>query len=120
MWPFSPSNARAGSVRVRPLDTDFSICGQVRPDQMAELAAAGFRAIICARPDGEDPGQPAFAEVARAAEAAGLKVAHVPVSGMVSQSAFMRFEQAMAELPRPVLGYCRSGGRAATLYAMLR
>lgn len=119
MWPFS-SQPQAGGVRVRPLDKDFSVCGQLRPAQMPELAAAGFRAIVCARPDGEDPGQPAFAEVARAAEAAGLRIVHVPVNGMVSQSAFMRFEQAMAELPRPVLGYCRSGGRAASLYAMLR
>lgn len=121
MWPFS-SNAepRAKSVNYRSLDANFAVTGQILPEQVAAVAEAGFKTIVCARPDNEDPGQPSFADVSREAEKAGLKTIHVPVSGALTQSAFIRFERAMKELPKPVLAYCRSGGRAASLYGMLK
>ena len=107
-------------MHIRTIDQDFAVIGQILPDQMPAVVAAGFRSIVCARPDDEDPGQPSFGEVALAAQKAGVEIVHVPVTGMLSQSAFMRFEEAMKALPRPVLGYCRSGGRAASLYAKLQ
>lgn len=107
----------ASPVAARPIAADFAVTGQVAADQMAGIAAAGYRALICARPDSEEPGQPAFAEIAAAAKAAGLEAAHIPVSGPLTECAIIRMEQAMAELPRPILGYCRSGARAGSLYA---
>jgi uncharacterized protein (TIGR01244 family) len=119
MWPFS-SEPKDKKVNFRNIDKDYAVSGQVLPEQIPAVAAAGFRSIVCARPDHEDHGQPSFAEVAKAAEQSGLKIVHVPVNGMVSQGAFMRFEDAMKSLPKPVLAYCRSGGRAASLYSMLK
>jgi len=104
-------------VTIRQIDENFSVTGQISPEQVPELAAAGYAAIICARPDNEDPGQPVFAEIAAAAEQAGLPIVHIPVSGPATPEQIARFQEVMAELPGPVLGYCRSGGRAANLYA---
>ena len=104
-------------MTIRQIDENFSVTGQISAEQVPELAAAGYAAIICARPDNEDPGQPAFAEIAAAAEQAGLSIVHIPVSGPATPEQIARFQAVMAELPGPVLGYCRSGGRAANLYA---
>ncbi|KKB76336.1 hypothetical protein VW29_19860 [Devosia limi DSM 17137] len=106
-------------MTIRQIDNNFAVTGQIRADQVPELAAAGYAAILCARPDNEDPGQPSFAEIALAAEQAGLSVVHIPISGPATPEQIARFQAAMADLPGPVLGYCRSGGRAANLYATL-
>jgi uncharacterized protein (TIGR01244 family) len=121
MWPFSSSaEPKEKKVNFKSIDKDYAVSGQILPAQMAAVSAAGFKSIVCARPDNEDHGQPSFSDVARAAEQNGIQIVHVPVSGMVSQSAFMRFEEAMKSMPKPVLAYCRSGGRAASLYQMLK
>jgi len=121
MWPFSSSTEpKDKKVNFKNLDKDYAVSGQILPAQIPAIAAAGFKSIVCARPDNEDHGQPSFDEVAREAEKAGLQIVHVPVSGVVGQGAFMKFEQAMEQMPKPVLAYCRSGGRAASLYTMLK
>lgn len=115
MWPFTRPDS--SSLSYRSVDADFAVAGQVLPEQMQAIADAGFRAILCARPDHEEPGQPTFDEISRAAEAIGLKAVHIPVAGMLGEGALIRAEQAFADLPRPILGYCRSGARAGSLYA---
>lgn len=65
----------------RPLTQDFAVAGQITPDQIAEIKAAGYRSVICNRPDDEQSGQPSVASVRAAAEAAGLAFRHIPVSG---------------------------------------
>ncbi len=106
-------------MNIRKVDGDFSIAGQIMPDQMQAVSDAGFKSIVCVRPDHEEPGQPDYAAVARAAQAAGLQVVHIPVSGMLGQGQIMRFREAWETMPKPMLGYCRSGARAGSLYATL-
>ena len=115
MWPFS-STAQQQGPRYRSVDPDFAVAGQISPDDLGPLAEAGFRSILCARPDHEEPGQPTFATIAEAAEKAGLKAVHIPVSGMVGEGQLIRMEAALKDLPRPMFGYCRSGARAGSLY----
>lgn len=104
-------------MNIRKLDDQISVCPQLRVDELAAVAALGFRSVICNRPDGEEAGQPAFAQIAARAAAQGLMAAHVPVSpsgpGAADVAAFAR---QMATLPKPVLAYCRSGMRAATTW----
>jgi len=104
-------------MRPRPIDENFSVSEQIAPEDVAALAAAGFRSIVCNRPDGEEWGQPDFAEVAAAAEAAGLEAVHLPViSGAIGPDDVTRFAALLQRLPCPVLGYCRSGARCTTLW----
>lgn len=106
-------------MNIRKIDDAFAITGQIQVADLKGIAEAGYKGIVCARPDDEDPGQPSFAEIAAEAERQGLKAVHIPVSGMLGEGQLIRFEAAMAEFGRPVLGYCRSGGRAGSLYAAL-
>ena len=65
----------------RHVTDELSVAPQISVADVAEAKAQGFTAIICNRPDGEDPGQPAAAEIAAAAQAAGLTYTHIPERG---------------------------------------
>lgn len=115
MWPFTSS--QSDSISYRQIDANFATSGQITVADLPKIAQAGFKTILCARPDNEEPGQPRFAEIARAAEAAGLAAVHIPVSGMLGEGQLIRMEEALKALPAPLFGYCRSGARAGSLYA---
>ena len=115
MWPFSSTSQQQGP-RYRSIDENFAVAGQISPDDMSKLAEAGFKSILCARPDHEEPGQPTFAEIAARAEALGLEARHIPVSGPPSADAVHAMVDALDELPKPMLGYCRSGNRSTIIY----
>lgn len=105
----------------RKLADDVSVSPQIATPDLPAIAAAGFRAVVCNRPDGESGDQPDFEEIARAARAAGLEAACLPVtSGMVSDAQATRFGELVATLPKPVLAYCRSGTRSTILWALSR
>ena len=106
-------------MNIRKIDDQFAVTGQITPAEVKAVADAGYHAILCARPDHEEPGQPTFSEVARAAEAAGLQVVHIPVSGGLREGDVIRFQEAWSAMPKPMLGYCRSGARASSLYQTL-
>ncbi len=104
-------------MTINKIDDQFAQSAQIQPDDVRAIAEAGYRTIVCARPDNEDPGQPSFAAIAEVAERFGLKAVHIPVSGQLTEGQLIRFEQAKAESDGPILGYCRSGGRAGSLSA---
>lgn len=104
-------------MTINKIDDQFAQSPQIRPDDVRLIAEAGYKGVVCARPDNEDPGQPSFAEIAEIAGRFGLKAFHIPVSGPLTEGQLIRFEQAKAEAAGPILGYCRSGGRAGSLYA---
>jgi sulfide:quinone oxidoreductase len=108
-------------MNIRPVTPDFSVSPQILPSDLPHLLAKGFRAIVCNRPDREEPGQPSFAEVAAAAAAVGIAARHIPVRpDAISANDVAAFGRAIKDLPGPVLGYCRSGMRAATLWEKQR
>jgi uncharacterized protein (TIGR01244 family) len=118
MWPFKTHSE--SKMNYRKIDQNFAVSGQVLPQQLGDVAAAGFKTIVCARPDGEEPGQPGFAAIEQAARANGLQAIHIPVSGGINKDALDRMEEALKTMPGPMFGYCRSGGRAETLYVAAR
>ncbi|MGU3466709.1 TIGR01244 family sulfur transferase [Methylobacterium sp. C33D] len=106
-------------MRAHRLAQDLSIAKQVTTEDLAEAAQAGFRAVICNRPDGEGGGQPSFSEIDTAAREAGLEARYLPVaSGKVTDADAAAFGRMLAALPKPVLAYCRTGTRSATLWAL--
>lgn len=105
-------------LSVNRLSDDISAAPQLRPADMAAVAAAGFRSVINNRPDFEGgPTQPTSAAIEAAAVAAGMAYAHLPVLPS-AQSADEA--KAMAALlvcmPHPLLMFCRSGARSVKLY----
>lgn len=94
----------------------ISVAPQIKVEHLRDIAAAGFRSIVCNRPDGEEAGQPAAADLAAAAEAQGLRFAHLPVAAdMIGEADIAAMERALGELPGPILAFCRSGARSERL-----
>ncbi|MDQ2988613.1 MAG: bifunctional protein tyrosine phosphatase family protein/NAD(P)/FAD-dependent oxidoreductase [Pseudomonadota bacterium] len=106
-------------MKIQHLAPGLSVSEQILPGQLAELKAAGYRAIICNRPDGEGNDQPLFAEIESAARAAGIDAHYLPAeSGKVTDEQGGAFGQLLATLPKPVLAYCRTGMRSTTMWAL--
>ena len=106
-------------MTAKPITPTLSVSEQVLSQDVAALATAGFKSIICNRPDGEGADQPSFAEIEAAALAAGVQAAYLPiVSGKVDDADALAFGALMDTLPKPILAYCRTGTRSATLWSL--
>jgi sulfide:quinone oxidoreductase len=106
-------------MEIKTLTAGLSVSEQILPADLKGIKDAGFRAIICNRPDGEGADQPTFDEVARAAKKVGIEAVYLPiVSGKVTDDDAMAFDKALNHLPGPVLAYCRTGTRSATLWSL--
>lgn len=106
---------------IRTIDDTISVAPQILPEQVADLAALGFRTIVNNRPDDEDDGQPEGNAVAEACIGAGVRYYAIPITHAGFSSAQV---EAMAEVlagaDGPVLAFCRSGTRSCNLWALAR
>jgi len=104
----------------RQITADFSVSPQITPEDIPAIAAAGFRTIMCNRPDDEEPGQPDEAAVAEAARAAGLEMCAVPFSSAsMTEADVAAFRAALDEMPMPMLAYCRTGTRCTMMWSLV-
>jgi sulfide:quinone oxidoreductase len=104
---------------IHSINAQFSAAAQPEIADFPQIATAGFKSIICARPDGETPGQPTAADMECAAQKAGLQFHWLPVvPKAITDEQIAQFRTAFAALPKPVFGYCRTGNRAVTLWAL--
>lgn len=106
-------------MTLNKINDALTVSPQITAADVPALKEAGFRSIICNRPDGEGSDQPTHEEIELAAKAAGLEVRYLPVqTGLVGDEDAAAFGVALREMPGPVLAYCRSGTRSATLWSL--
>lgn len=103
-------------MEIRPLNDEYAVTAQISLADLETIRDLGFKSVVCNRPDNEDPGQPSFAEISARAAELGLEVAHVPISGPPPADAVRAMVDALDELPKPMLAYCRSGNRSTIIY----
>jgi sulfide:quinone oxidoreductase len=104
---------------IRHIAAKLSVGAQITSADVQAVKDQGYRAIICNRPDSEADDQPTFDEIEPAAKALGTQARYLTIaSGMVQDEDAVAFGAAMSELPNPVLAYCRTGTRSATLWAL--
>ncbi|MEH6586433.1 MAG: TIGR01244 family sulfur transferase [Halioglobus sp.] len=103
------------------LTDTVAVAGQISADLVADIAAAGYKVLLNNRPDGEESGQPSSAEIAKAAEAAGLEYHYLPITAMNFPGDHL---QEMTDLfddeQRPVFAFCRTGTRCTNLWVLSR
>ena len=102
--------------------SDFSISPQVAVEDMADFKAAGFKSVICNRPDSEDGGvHPDHHLIESEAKRLGLDFAYLPVApGQMNDGHVAEFKVIMSRLPHPSVGYCKMGIRSKILYERSR
>ena len=104
----------------RPLGDGVLVSGQIAPADIAGFAAAGVTRIVNNRPDGEEAGQSAGAEIEAAARASGLDYAFIPIAGGFSEAQVDAMAVALADAEGDVLLFCKSGTRSTYLWALSR
>ncbi len=106
-------------IRVLELAPQVYVCGQLFETDLRLVAKQGVRSIMNNRPDGESPGQPLSADIARVAEELGMTYAYLPVdTRSISGQDVEAFAKACDELERPLLIFCRSGARSTRMWEM--
>lgn len=105
-------------MQAKQLSPDLSVSPEITLADIAIIKAAGFKSIICHRPDGEAAGQPPFSAIEASAKWAGLEIRHQPiVPGKITLADVAEFSTLMQELPKPIFAFCRTGTRSATLWS---
>ena len=108
-------------MNIVQLSETVAVSAQVRLEDVAAIAAAGYKVLINNRPDGEERGQPANADIAAAAEAAGLEYYYMPITAMDFPGPdFKQMRQLMDDPAKPVLAFCRTGTRCTNLWVASR
>lgn len=103
----------------KPLLDGVFVRDQIKLDTVGALNGEGYRTIVNLRPNGEEPGQPTSAAVADAAAKAGLSYVYIPTPhGDIPDSVVEEMARTLAASGRPAVLYCRSGKRAARVWAL--
>ena len=106
-------------IRALELAPQVYVCGQLFEQDLRLVANQGVRSIMNNRPDGESIGQPLSADLAAVAEELGMTYLHFPVNPRsISRQDVEAFAKDCEELERPLLIFCRSGGRSTTIWEM--
>ena len=106
-------------MTLNKLSEQLSVRPQVQPEELPDLAAAGFRGVINNRPDREAPDQPTSAQLEAEAKRLGLSYWHIPiVPGKATEADARAFAKALTEADGPVVAFCRTGNRSTGLFKM--
>jgi len=117
-----PGRGRQGAILVTgfiQLSQSLFVSGQIAAADVERAARSGIKAIVSNRPDGEEQMQPPAALLQEACTRQGIAFRHIPVrSGSIEDGQVAAFDAALADLPKPLLAFCRSGTRSASLWAL--
>jgi uncharacterized protein (TIGR01244 family) len=105
-------------MNITKINDDFSISPQITAENVGKIATLGFKTIINHRPDNEGGAeQPTSQEIAEAAQALGLKYYYIPVvPNAITAEQVEVLRRILVDTPTPILGFCRTGNRANTMY----
>lgn len=104
---------------IRHLTPLFAVAPQIDPDDFKALAAAGFKGIICNRPDNEVPPSHQADAMEAAAKAAGLAFTCIPVTHQGLNMEMITAQGAAIDAAGgPVLAYCASGTRSSIVWSL--
>ena len=106
-----------GAMDIRTITPDYAVSPQIAPEDLPEIAAAGYRTVICNRPDAEIPVELSSGVMRIAAEAAGLRFVDNQVTHQTMTPERIQ-AQAEAMANGPVLAYCASGTRCSVLWSL--
>ena len=104
---------------VRKLTDSISVSPQVSIEDIKAIAEAGFKTVICNRPNGESEDQPDLALIEAECQKLGLTYVSQPViSGNISDQDVEVFDQFLASAQTPIFAFCRTGTRCTMLWGM--
>ncbi len=107
-------------MEIRRLSDDFAVSPQITVEDLSTIWEAGYRTLICNRPDGEETGQPDVAAIETAARDMGFKFFDIPaISGKAAMPHAIQTRKALENAPKPVFAYCRTGTRCTVIWSLM-
>lgn len=90
---------------------------QIHPCQCQTLVNLGFKSLINLRFDDESDNQPKDADICQSATQVGIAYRHLPINhDSLHLDVVQKFAHLLEDLPKPVMVFCGTGGRAKRLY----
>lgn len=97
----------------------YVVSEQITINDISQIKNAGFKTIICHRPDGESDDQPSHKILEETARSLELNFFYQPISpGQFNNLLFQDFEMVCKSAPAPIFAFCRTGTRSATIWAL--
>jgi len=105
-------------MQINTLSDDYSVSPQIEASDVPSIMQAGFKSVICNRPDQENPEPRQIEAIKAAVEAAGMEFAeNVFDPSSFGPDKIERQAELLAQLPSPVFAYCASGNRCSIVWA---
>lgn len=104
---------------IRHITPTYAVTPQITAEDIPAIAAAGFTAIICNRPDAEVPPALQAEAIAAAAAAAGLRFTVNPVTHQGLNMEMVATQKTACDTAEgPTLAYCASGTRSSIVWSL--
>ena len=105
-------------MHINQLSENYFVAPQILVENVDTILNAGFKSVICNRPDQENPMPCQIVAIKAAVLAAGLEFAeNVFDSYSFGSDTIKRQTELLKQLPSPVLAYCASGNRCSVIWA---
>lgn len=98
---------------VKPINDDFSVAGQVTPDELKQVAQDGFKSVL----NLQSPDEQGFLkEEPQLADSLGLSYVNAPFTpGTADETQLAAIVAELDKLPKPTLVHCAGGLRASVV-----
>ena len=108
------------SMQLYWLSDNIGVADQISSKDVLELSSLGVKSIICNRPDREsESDQPDAESIRQASKKLGIEFVFHPVeSNFQTEQDASKMGQLLCKLPKPIIAYCRSGGRSTALIGL--
>ena len=104
---------------IRQLSPTYAVSPQIDAEDIAAIADAGFKTIICNRPDEEILPSHYATVIEAAATDAGLTFVIIPVTHYGLNTDMIAAQKAAIDASEgPTLAYCASGTRSSIVWAL--
>ena len=108
-------------MNINKLSEDISVSTQIQPEDVQIISAAGYKTIVCHRPNDEKGDYAHFDTIVASANALGVKSVFQPViSGKITKSDGEKFKSIVDSHPQPIFAYCRTGTRSSILWSLAK
>lgn len=115
-----PKQLNPTALELVRITDDVFLTSQIKPENIPALKQRGIRMVVDIQPDGEAKDQTPSAEIESASRKSGITFRYIPVSHeVIPKGAVIALNDALYRGALPAVLYCRTGRRAARLFALV-
>lgn len=105
-------------MEIRAITKSYFVAPQIETSDIPAIVEAGFKTVICNRPDAEVPPSHQAGALETAVRAAGLTFHCLPLTHQTMTPDNIAKQMEFARSEGPVLAYCASGTRCTVAWAI--